>query len=241
MLERPERLAVGRLPDAGVHSVDPQNRLAALIAGSTTLFGLPRLDDVMEGILSLADALLPADGYAIWRLDMAAPVWHIGASRGISDRFTQQIIHSFQGEPATTVAFSAPVVAEDIADVPMLQERLDAYRDEGVRSILAVPLQIAGRGTGTLAFYYRTPHHFGSLDLEVAQGLGSVSAAAVTTAELYEAQQRSRESAEHNKRRAEFLAQASAALASSLDYEATLRDRRASWRCRTSRTGAPWT
>ncbi len=199
-----------------------QNRLVALVGASSTLFGSPKLEDVAEGILTLAQTLLPADGYAIWRLDPARG-WHIGASRGISMRFAQQIIRSFAGAPATTVDFTEPIVAEDISAMPMLDHRLAAYREEGVQSMLAVPLQIAQRGSGTLVFYYRTRHRFDGLDVQAARALGNLSAAAVTTAELYDAQQRSRESVEQENRRAEFLAQASAALASSLDYEATLR------------------
>jgi signal transduction histidine kinase/ActR/RegA family two-component response regulator len=223
MLNHSDRAAPDSGGDADRRYRDLQNRLVALVGASSTLFGSPKLDDVMAGILTLADALMPADGYAIWRLDPITPVWRIGASRGISDRFAQRMVHSFGGEPATTITFSEPIVAEDIVHSPMLGERLNAYRDEGVQSVLAVPLQIAGRGTGTLVFYYRERRGFDKLDVQAAQALGSLSAAAVTTAELYDAQQRSRESAEHNKRRAEFLAQASAALASSLDYEATLR------------------
>ena len=224
MSEHANRDAPDRAPAEMDRRVrDLQNRLVTFVSASSTLFGSPKLDDVMEGILTLADALVPADGYAIWRLDSAAAVWQIGASRGISDRFAQRIIHSLSEGPASTLTSNEPIVAEDIAAVPRFRECLEAYRDEGVQSILAVPLQIAGRGTGSLVFYYRERHRFDELDVQAAQALGTLSAAAVTTAELYDAQRRSRESAEHHNRRAEFLAQASAALASSLDYEATLR------------------
>ena len=211
------------LSDAEARLRDLQTRLVTLVGASSTLFGSPKLDDVTPGILTLARALLPADAYALWRLDSAAREWHVSAASGLSDRFAQRIIRSFRSEPASALPFFEPIVAEDIEKMTLPEERLDAHREEGLRSMLAVPLQIAGRTTGTLAFYYRVRHRFDEMDLQTAQALGHLAAAAVTTAELYDEQRRSREAAERENRRAEFLAQASAALASSLDYEATLR------------------
>jgi signal transduction histidine kinase/ActR/RegA family two-component response regulator len=90
-------------------------------------------------------------------------------------------------------------------------------------SLLAVPLTIAGSAGGTLAFYYRAQHAFLDIEVHTARALGNLAAAAITTAELFDEQRRSRERAERANRQAAFLAEASAALASSLDYEATLR------------------
>jgi len=105
----------------------------------------------------------------------------------------------------------------------MLDERLDAYRREGIESILAAPLTISGRGSGTVVFYFQTPHEFSDVEVATARALSSLAAAAISTAELYDEQRISRERAERSKQQSAFLAEASAALASSLDYEATLR------------------
>ena len=67
----------------------------------------------------------------------------------------------------------------------------------------------------TLVFYYRAPHKFTPIELEKARALANVAALAVTTAELYNEQRRTRE-------HAAFLAQASAALSDSLEFETTL-------------------
>ena len=67
----------------------------------------------------------------------------------------------------------------------------------------------------TLSFYYRAPHRFTPIEMETARTLANVAAVAVTTAELYDEQRRTRE-------QAAFLAQASAALSDSLEFETTL-------------------
>jgi signal transduction histidine kinase len=211
------------VPEADARLQELQARLITLVGASSALFGSPKLEDVSSGILGLAQALLPADAYALWRLDPSARGWHVSARLGLSDRFTERMSESFRTEPASGSPFLEPILADDIQAMDLPAERLDAHREEGLASMLAVPLQIAGRTTGTLVFYHRARGRFNDLDVQTAQALGNLAAAAVTTAELYEEQQRSREAVERDNRRAEFLAQASAALASSLDYEATLR------------------
>ncbi|MCU1384757.1 MAG: domain S-box [Acidobacteria bacterium] len=218
-LERLQRA----LAAAEQRQADLEQRLLALVAASGTLFGSPTIDDVLPGVVLLARTLIPADGYALWRFDVAAKRWHIGASAGVSETFTDRIVGTYLGDQVSTIPFSEPLVAESVHTVPMLAERVDAYRAEGIESMLAVPLQIAGHATGTLVFYFRTRHEFSDIEVQTSRALANLAAAAITTAELYELQQVSRERAELANRQAAFLSEASAALGSSLDYAATLR------------------
>jgi GAF domain-containing protein len=98
-----------------------------------------------------------------------------------------------------------------------------------------VPLSIGRPGTGTLAFYHRQRHAFSDVEIDTARSLSDLAGAAITTAEVYEAQRRQREAAERANRQAAALAEAGAALADSLDYAATLRTV-AHRRCRESPT-----
>ena len=211
------------LAAAEERQTDLEQRLVALVAASGTLFGSPRIEDVLPSVVVLARTLIPADGYALWRFDVAAKRWHIGASFGVSDTFTSRIIGSYQGDQVSTIPFSEPLIAESVHTIPMLSERIDAYRAEGIESMLAVPLQIAGHATGTLVFYFRSRHEFTDIEVQTSRALANLAAAAITTAELYELQQQSRRRAELANRHAAFLSEASAALGNSLDYEATLR------------------
>jgi PAS domain S-box-containing protein len=202
---------------------DLQDRLVSLVAASKTLFGSPKLDDVIPAIIMLARTMIVADGYAIWRFDARTKRWKIEASWGVSDEFMRRTVSSSQGGHVSSVAFDEPLVARSVDSVPMLAERLEAYRREKIESMLVAPLTISGSGTGTLVFYFRTPHDFSDVEVQTARALSNVAAAAISTAELYDKQRRSREQAERANLQAAFLAEASAALASSLDYEATLR------------------
>jgi signal transduction histidine kinase/ActR/RegA family two-component response regulator len=211
------------LAAAAERQTDLEQRLVALVAASGTLFGSPSIEDVIPSVIVLARTLIPADGYAVWRFDVEGKRWKIGASAGISETFTERIIGTYHGDQVSTLPFSEPLVAESVHTIPMLAERVEAYRAEGIQSMLAVPLQIAGHATGTLVFYFRTRHDFSDIEVQTSRALANLAAAAITTAELYELQQVSRERAELANRQAAFLSDASAALAGSLDYEATLR------------------
>ena len=86
--------------------IDLEQRLVALVAASGTLFGSPKIEDVLPGVILLARTLIPADAYALWRFDGATHTWRIGESAGISAEFTQRIIDTYKGDPATTVPFA---------------------------------------------------------------------------------------------------------------------------------------
>jgi PAS domain S-box-containing protein len=88
--------------------------------------------------------------------------------------------------------------------------------------MLVIPLSIHGQLSGTVVFYWKTPHQFSMGEVRIAAALGNLAAAALGTAELYDRQTESKQRAEWSERRFAFLAQAGSLLSSSLDYETTL-------------------
>jgi PAS domain S-box-containing protein len=211
------------LADAQARGRHLQNRLVALVAGSGVLFGSPELDAVMTGIISLARGLLPADALAIWRVDQASNRWHIGKAEGVSEAFSEEVVAAHQAGGPGDVPFDDLLIAEDVQSSPLLAKRRQAFRAEGIQSVMAVPLRIGGAAAGSLAFYYRTRRVFDEVDVQTARALGNLSAAAINTALLYDAQRRNREQAERATLQADFLVRASTVLSASLDYETTLR------------------
>ena len=113
-----------------------------------------------------------------------------------------------------TVPTSVWTVEDALTDERLLDAR-QGYVEEGIRSMLVVPWRLGPAISGTIVFYWRIPRAFTPDDEAYACALCNMSAAALNRLELQE--QGARE-----KRRLAFLAEASAVLASSLDYEATL-------------------
>jgi transcriptional regulator with GAF, ATPase, and Fis domain len=191
---------------------DLQQRLLAVVAASGSLLRSPQVDDVIPAVLRIARDLVAADGYAIWRLEKHG-IWRIRSFDGVSETFANRVVSNESAD--SSVPFNDPIVVEDVFSSEMVRHRAAAYAEEGIRSIISIPLGPESAATAALVLYYRNPHHFSDVDVETARALGNIAAAALMTAELYDEQRRTRE-------HAAFLARASAALAESLEFETTL-------------------
>ena len=170
---------------------------------------------MLPEILALAGRTLAADAYSVWLYDDASGIWSVGARVGLSDEYVAAAMAAIRGNTAT-VSLDAPIVAEDIERTAWLTpEHRNAHAAEGTRSMMALPLHYGERVLGTLVVYYREPRSFSEAEKSTAMLLANLAAAAIGTAELYQAQRRLAEDQR-------FVAEASELLASSLDYETTL-------------------
>jgi PAS domain S-box-containing protein len=194
-----------------------EQQLQLMVEASGTLLASPHESNVAQTILSVAQRFVTADAYAIWR-QTATDAWSAIASIGLSDDYSRTAVQ-LASQP---VLSAEPQVFPDIEQVPLLASRLEMYRAEGIRSLLSVPMRLHGTMSGTLVFYYRKPHHFSERETGLAATLANLAAAALGTSDLYEQQRALRSAAEQSVQRTAFLAEAGAALASSLDYHLTL-------------------
>jgi len=213
------RRAEEALAAAEARQNELQQRLIALVAGSGALFESPRMLDVLPAIIALTQSLIDADGYAVWRLNAVEGRWEVGASAGLSDAFARDIVSTDHGAPVSPLSFNDPLVAEDVHAHPMLQDRTAAYHAEGIVSMLAVPLTIAGIRNGALVLYYRSRHHFDEVDIQTARAIANLGAAAITTAGLYDEQRHSREEATKAYREASDASRAKDEFLATLSHE----------------------
>ena len=194
-------------------------RLMGLATASASILGSSDSGAVASAAIDVARDVLAGDGYAVWRVNPTGS-WQILRSFGISEEFASRAIPRTQ---ENVVPFAEPFVCEDVEAMPMVTDMVDAYRREGVVSMLVFPLTIRGHRSGTMVFYFRQRTAFHPVDIQVGTALSNLVAAALTAADLYEEQRHAREAADHARQRAAYLAQAGTVLSSSLDYEATLR------------------
>lgn len=220
---KPEPDASGGLSSKGPGVSSPaaasSESLHLLLQASATLLAQPDLQTVLGRILALSRGLIEADAYAVWRLDESAKTWRVLASRGLSPAYLERSPIPSTGTPDLP---DEPIVAGDVYRLPLLEQRRRDYEAEGIQSLLALPLRLQGRKAGSITFYFRHPRQLQPAELQVAELLANLAAAGISAAELYEEQIRLREQAEAQRRRAAFLAQASAALGASLDFNITL-------------------
>jgi PAS domain S-box-containing protein len=205
----------GFLDDAERRYAEDLERLRLLLEASSTLLGSLDVEAMLPEVLALAGRTLAADAYSVWQYDEASEIWTVGARVGLSDEYVAAAMAAIRGHTAT-VSLDAPLVAEEIERTAWLTpEHRNAHAAEGTRSMMALPLHYGERVLGTLVVYYREPRSFSEAEKSTALLLANLAAAAIGTAQLYQAQRRLAEDQR-------FVAEASELLASSLDYETTL-------------------
>ncbi|MGA8728169.1 MAG: PAS domain S-box protein [Terracidiphilus sp.] len=183
--------------------------LQVLLDSSVMLLAASSQGAVLPGILDLAGKLLEADAYAVWRASDDRQTWRAIALRGLSPAYRTEIKAAPSDVPASIQ------VTEDVLREPSLGRFRSVYAAEGIRSLLVVPLALRNGQVGTIAFYWRHYHTVTEQDKDYASALANLSAAALNTEELSELNQQ-------EKRRLSFLAEASAILSGSLEYDETL-------------------
>ncbi|MGZ4814374.1 MAG: PAS domain S-box protein, partial [Terriglobales bacterium] len=170
------------------------------------------MEAILPAILEVAQSLIAADGYAVWRVDDSG-TWRIIASAGLSDAYRNSVIARANVSdgylPRTTLSIPNVLEAE------LLKERAEFYAAEKIESLLIAPLFTKSEITGTLAFYFRSRHESTEDEMHLATALANLTSSAFAFSALLLEQERSRQ-------QSEFLAEASAVLASSMDYEVTL-------------------
>jgi PAS domain S-box-containing protein len=194
-----------------------ERQLMLLVDASATLLASPESEHVLETIIRLAQQFIDAEAYAVWRKNTDA--WQLVASAGLSATYERTVLRNAE---STREVLSDPLPIEDVETCEFVRHRLPPYREEGIRSMLSIPLHIHGEIGGTIVFYYHSPHTFTDAETRVGGALANLAASALSTAELYGRQTELLHQAEEAERRSRFLAQVGEILASSLDYETTL-------------------
>ncbi len=180
-----------------------EERLSILVEASNKLLGSMRLEEVQQAILDISGQLISADAYVIWRKQKSGDIWRAVAAIGLSESFQEAVLVDQNITPQLTQALAVACVN----DVPWLVHRQEEYRREGIKSLLAIPLLLQGKFSGTISFYYRRAHQFTEIEIRVATALANFATAALSTAELYQEQLRLRAKAEETSRlKDEFLA-----------------------------------
>ncbi len=214
------RAALAERDEVIARNDEIQAELTLLVEASGGLIESLDIDKMLPRILHLSSDVLQADAYAVWSVNADGSAWDMRASAGLSPEYLRQFARI--AVTPDTMRLPQPLAARDVSEHDALKERLAGYRREGIRSLLALPMQIAGETTGSLTFYFRSPHEASDLELRVGGALANLAAAALNSSRLNEEERTARAEAEALNERLNFLADASPLLHESLDYEVTL-------------------
>jgi PAS domain S-box-containing protein len=183
--------------------------LNVLLEASSLLLNAGDEEALLSQILELASDLLQADACGVWRETEDGLLWRRIAQRGLSETYPKTLELQENTLPRS-VWFVEDVANDERAVFPR-----SVYECEGIRSAMIVPWVVGATTNGAIIYYWRSPRKFSAEDIDYALALSNLSASALNRLELNEQNRL-------EKQRLAFLAEASAMLASSLDYESTL-------------------
>ena len=131
------------------------------------------LEAVLPAAFAIAQKLLGADALAVWRVSATGAEWEILWSTGLSVGYPSRFVWNDRE------LLGGPYAIEDVELSVKMQPRLEGYRREGIRAILAVPLRVHGENCGTVTLYYRATRKFGTREQRAASALATITAAAL--------------------------------------------------------------
>ncbi|MGQ9833000.1 MAG: ATP-binding protein [Candidatus Villigracilaceae bacterium] len=165
------------------------NEQATLLETSTAVVSSLNLKTVLDRILEQVELLLGVSKSAIVALDQEQGVFRIRAGRDLSASYIEQI--TIQPNDPLSVTMRAlrskqPVQISDTeSDLVFLPQRL-LSREEGFRSILAVPLNTQHSPPAALILYRPDPHLWTENEISLVVNFANHAAMAIENAFLYE-------------------------------------------------------
>jgi signal transduction protein with GAF and PtsI domain len=141
------------------------------------------LDEVVLMTVEAIKTALDVKGCTIFLINRESNNLEIAASYGLSDNY----LNKGQVSAARSIAQSleeGPVAIYDVTDDPRIQYP-DAAKEEGIFSILSVPIVATGRPIGALRVYTAEPWEFTLDDVNFVQAMAYLTGMAIEMAKHY--------------------------------------------------------
>jgi signal transduction histidine kinase len=171
------------------------DRLRRLQAVTDAALAHLDVESLLRVLLPRIRDLIAVDTCAVLLLDESTNELVARAAVGIEEEVETGVRIPVGGGFAGRVAESKqPVVLENIDEAEVLNPILV---EKGIKSMLGVPLLVAGTAIGVLHVGTLERHRFDDADVELLQLAADRAAVAIEHARLYEAERRARERIEH--------------------------------------------
>jgi signal transduction histidine kinase len=176
-------------------TVKDADRLHRLQALTDAALAHLELDALLATLLTRTRETLDVDTCAVLLLDEETNELVARAAVGIEEEVDQGVrIPVGRGFAGRVAADRRPVVLDDVDHADVLNPIL---RQKGIKSLLGVPLVVAGRVLGVLHVGSLVPRIFDADDVELLQLAGDRAAIAIDHAGAFEAERQARKRIEH--------------------------------------------
>ena len=189
--------------------------LAALYSTSQLITARLDVASVLDRISRAVTTLIGSTGCGIGLLDSASGVLVHAAAHGYhSEAWRALAMPVGEGIMGRCAESGQPVRVDDVRRDPRSARR-DVDEREGIRSMLCVPLRIAGSLLGVISAFSTKPAAFSSHHQRVLEAFAEQAGIAIQNAQLFEASQR-------RARETRALFEAGRAVTASLDLDRTI-------------------
>ena len=174
-----------------------QNRqeLDALYRAEEKMYRHVHLDEVLQALVDVTVGNLQADKSAVLAWDERREQWVIRVARGFSPE-AMAIISFARGEGIIGYVTESGegIILEDVATDPQRQnerpENVQALLDEGIQSLIYLPIKIGDEVFGIFNVSFVRAHAFGQDEQKLFTALVKRAALAIENARLFDAEQR---------------------------------------------------
>jgi PAS domain S-box-containing protein len=209
----------------------------ALYRADESLLRSLRLDDVLQGLATVAMEVFQADKSSVLIWNESRDVVRMAGARGFQTSASEMVLPADDARFLTgTFSDGAAVFEYSPDDLPENSVLREVYRQEGIRSTLAAGVLVGGQVFGAFGVSYTRRRSFSEEERRLVLALAQRAALAIENANLYQQAQarlhevealaaenaRLREDAERRARTNEALYQADEQLYRSLELDQVL-------------------
>ena len=165
-------------------------QVAALLRAAQAVSSSLKLDEVLDQLVTSAAKALSARAAAIRLIDETGHRMAMIASFGLSERYLNKgFVEMSRSQIDREALGGRPVIVSDALTDPRIQYPREVV-DEGIRSMLVVPVRGRSGPLGVLRVYGAEAGDLGPDDVEFAMSVAAQGAAAIENAMTHEALQR---------------------------------------------------
>jgi signal transduction protein with GAF and PtsI domain len=158
--------------------------LLAFMNISRAISSTLELQEVLNRIVRCTCETTGSKGCTLMLLDEEGERLEVKASYGLSDRYVRKGPLSADKSISNTLR-GKPVIIEDATSDPRVQYPLEA-KEEGIASIVSLPVILRERVIGVLRLYTSTPCRFTQDDIDFLSAIAVQSGLAINNAKVYE-------------------------------------------------------
>lgn len=169
---------------------DTYRYFRALFDAAQAVTSSLEVEEVLEQLVKNTARVLRIKACAIRLLTDDGETLALRAAYGLSDRYLRKGPVVRAQSPLDNAALQGQVViVPNVTTNPLFQYPEEA-RQEGLASVLCVPLRAHGEAIGVMRAYTGEPHDFPEIEQEFVQALADLGALALVNARLFETMRR---------------------------------------------------